>query len=183
MVDTCSEGNFWWFKRIFRTEVNIKEEYAAFIYGARRSENSWNPFIHVVTFRTGTAIRGWINSNFGQLFLNSFCGGRESFWSFRCIWSIPIFGRGRATSTRRCRGWSHFLIKNNTLDFLVSFLSLNTQWDSDWFSIDPMSGQLCSFTSIDYIFLNVNLFLATLKLGSIQLEALNWLLAQLKIIF
>jgi len=108
MVDSGTESHLRWLKRVFGWEMNIKEENTTFIYWAWRSENSWNPFVNIVTFGTSTAIWWGVQGDFSQLFLNSLCWGGKSFGS-ECFWTT-IFGffvpiTFRSTCRGRTWGW------------------------------------------------------------------------------
>jgi len=118
MVDSRAKSHLRWLERVFGWEMNIKEENAAFVYWAWRSEDSWNPFVDVVTFGTGTAIWWGVQGDFSQLFLNSLCWCGKSFGS-ECFWAT-IFGffvpiTFRSTCRGRTRGGHLYLFTHRLL--------------------------------------------------------------------
>ena len=58
-------------KRILLREMNIQEEYSAFIYGASRTKNGGTPVVQVVTLGSSRTVRRWVTTYLSKFFLNA----------------------------------------------------------------------------------------------------------------
>lgn len=57
--------------------MNVQEKDASFVDRSRRPQNGGHPLVQTVALGTSAAVRRWIKSNLGKLFLNSFRTGAE----------------------------------------------------------------------------------------------------------
>jgi hypothetical protein len=56
VVDSRAESHLGRLEGILRGEVNVQKEDASFVGGPGRPEDSGNPFVEVVSFRSGTEL-------------------------------------------------------------------------------------------------------------------------------
>jgi len=74
VVDSCSEGKFWWFKGVICGEVDVEEEDPAFKGGVGRTKDCGLPVERVIAYRPGAALAGRVITDVLQFFVDSFQG-------------------------------------------------------------------------------------------------------------
>ena len=69
VVDPRSERHLGRLEGVLWREVNVEEEDASFVDGARWTENRRYPLVQIVALGAGTAVGRWIERDLGQLLL------------------------------------------------------------------------------------------------------------------
>lgn len=72
MIDSSTERHLGRLERVLGRKMDVKEEYAALVHGAGRSEDRRHPLVEVVAFRTGTTVWWGVECDLGQLLLDAF---------------------------------------------------------------------------------------------------------------
>jgi len=77
VVDASSELDFGWFEGVLRGEVDVQEEDAPLVDGARRTQDGGDPLEQIVALGTSAAVRRRVQGDPAQLLLDPLCRGRQ----------------------------------------------------------------------------------------------------------